>query len=126
MADEGDNLSFDPAPAIPVVNSPPVLFQHVRIFDGKGDSLSGPANVLVTGNTTTHISTGLIDAHWHAFMAATPKMVPMTAQSSYLQLLALSGFINPYPGKVNHMPPAPRANEKSPDVEVRAFRVLRF
>ncbi len=31
---------------------------------------------------------GLIDAPWHAFMAATPKMALMTAQSSYLQLLA--------------------------------------
>ena len=31
---------------------------------------------------------GLIDAHWHAFMAATPQMLLMTADSSYLQLLA--------------------------------------
>ena len=31
---------------------------------------------------------GLIDAHWHAFMAATPQMLLMTANSSYLHLLA--------------------------------------
>jgi imidazolonepropionase-like amidohydrolase len=31
---------------------------------------------------------GLIDAHWHAFMAATPQMILMTADPSYLQLLA--------------------------------------
>src|SRR5215831_363704 len=31
---------------------------------------------------------GLIDAHWHAFMAATPQLVLMTADPSYLHLLA--------------------------------------
>jgi imidazolonepropionase-like amidohydrolase len=31
---------------------------------------------------------GLIDAHWHAFMAATPQMLLMTADPSYLHLLA--------------------------------------
>ena len=31
---------------------------------------------------------GLIDAHWHAFIAATPQMLLMTADPSYLQLLA--------------------------------------
>jgi imidazolonepropionase-like amidohydrolase len=31
---------------------------------------------------------GLIDAHWHAFMAAIPQMLLMTADPSYLQLLA--------------------------------------
>jgi len=31
---------------------------------------------------------GLIDAHWHAFMAATPQTVLMTADPSYLLLLA--------------------------------------
>src|SRR5262249_43835666 len=77
--------------------SPPsktVLFQNVRIFDGKNDHLSPPSNVLVRGNKIEKISTdpipadrrtdtvlingngrtlmpGLIDAHWHAMMAAT-------------------------------------------------------
>ena len=31
---------------------------------------------------------GLIDAHWHAFMAATPQPLLMTADPSYLHLLA--------------------------------------
>ena len=31
---------------------------------------------------------GLIDAHWHAFMAATPQPLLMTADASYLHLLA--------------------------------------
>jgi imidazolonepropionase-like amidohydrolase len=86
------------------------LFQNVRIFDGKSAALSAPSNVLVKGHTIERISTapianvgsdartidgngrvlmpGLIDAHWHAFMAATSQMVLMTADSSYLQLLA--------------------------------------
>ncbi|NRP19473.1 Imidazolonepropionase [Ensifer adhaerens] len=67
-----------------------VLFENVRIFDGKGaTSLSAPSNVLVKGNVIARISTdpveaagalrvagngrtlmpGLIDAHWHAMLA---------------------------------------------------------
>lgn len=71
-----------------------VLFENVRIFDGKGaTSLSAPSNVLVKGNVIARISIdpveadgalriagngrtlmpGLIDAHWHAMLArATP------------------------------------------------------
>jgi imidazolonepropionase-like amidohydrolase len=87
------------------------LFQNVRIFDGKSDALSAPSDVLVKGNTIERISAssitvdtqsgvrviaadgrvlmpGLIDAHWHAFMAATSQMLLMTADSSYLHLLA--------------------------------------
>jgi Amidohydrolase family len=85
------------------------LFQNVRIFDGKSSELSAPSNVLVKGNTIQRITVdpidkasnahvvqgggrvlmpGLIDAHWHAFMAATPQTIFMTAQPSYLHLLA--------------------------------------
>jgi len=88
-----------------------VLFEDVRIFDGKGDALSGPAHVLVRGNRIERISTapipvdrradtriiagggrtlmpGLIDAHWHAAMAAVPLLVLMTADVGYLNLVA--------------------------------------
>src|ERR1700745_2587459 len=65
------------------------LFQNVRIFDGKGASLSAPSNVLIKGNIIERVSTapiaaepgvtviagnertlmpGLIDAHWHAML----------------------------------------------------------
>jgi imidazolonepropionase-like amidohydrolase len=87
------------------------LFQNVRIFDGKNPTLSAAANVLVRGETIERISSGpitveasanvrviaahgrvlmpgLIDAHWHAFMAAAPQMVLMTSDPNYLQLLA--------------------------------------
>ncbi|MGY2906623.1 imidazolonepropionase-like amidohydrolase [Bradyrhizobium sp. URHC0002] len=70
------------------------LFNNVRVFDGKGTSLSEPTNVLVRGNlietisrtpisvdrsaTTTIVDgggrtlmPGLIDNHWHAMLART-------------------------------------------------------
>jgi imidazolonepropionase-like amidohydrolase len=70
------------------------LFNNVRVFDGRGTSLSEPTNVLVRGNlietisqtpisvdrsaTTTIVDgggrtlmPGLIDNHWHAMLAGT-------------------------------------------------------
>ncbi len=87
------------------------VFENVRIFDGKSGQLSPPSNVLVRDNIIEKISTdpipadqsagatlingdgdtlmpGLIDAHWHMMMAATPLMVLMTADVGYLNLLA--------------------------------------
>ena len=89
----------------------PTLFLNVRVFDGKSATLSAPSSVLVRGNTIVRVSRspidasaienltvfngqgrvlmpGLIDAHWHAFMAATPQTMLMTADASYLHLLA--------------------------------------
>jgi imidazolonepropionase-like amidohydrolase len=88
-----------------------VLFRNVRIFDGKMATLSAPSNMLVRGNKIEKISTaaiavepgvgtttidgagrvlmpGLIEAHWHAFMAATPQILLTAADPSYLHLLA--------------------------------------
>ncbi|MGC1680482.1 MAG: amidohydrolase family protein [Pseudolabrys sp.] len=87
------------------------LFQNVRIFDGKSAALSAPSNVLVRGNIIERISPapiavdanadvrviaaggrvlmpGLIDAHWHSFMAATAMPLLTTANPSYLQIMA--------------------------------------
>src|SRR5262249_1465504 len=70
-----------------------------------------PSDVLIKDNTIARISVspitiepnadvrviradgrvlmpGLIDAHWHAFMAAAPQILAMTADPSYLHLLA--------------------------------------
>jgi imidazolonepropionase-like amidohydrolase len=85
-----------------------ILFKNVKVFDGKSDKLTANTSVLVVGNKIEKIGgdvaapekatvidaggrvlmPGLIDAHWHAFMAATPQMVLMTAEPSYLHLLA--------------------------------------
>jgi imidazolonepropionase-like amidohydrolase len=96
-------------PFIASASSGTTLFQNVRIFDGKSTTLSAPSDVLVKDGIIERISPnpiaadanariiaaegrvlmpGLIDAHWHAFMAATPQMVLMTADPNYLQLLA--------------------------------------
>jgi len=87
-----------------------VLFQNVRIFDGRSDGLSAPSHVLVRDNRIEKISTapipvdaartitlsgegrvlmpGLIDAHWHAMLI---RVIPATALSNdvgYNNLLA--------------------------------------
>jgi imidazolonepropionase-like amidohydrolase len=84
------------------------LFENVKLFDGKSDKLTVKTSVLVVGNKIEKIGPdivapekatvidgggrvlmpGLIDAHWHAFMAATPQLLLMTADPSYLHLLA--------------------------------------
>ena len=96
-------------PALPTGGA--TLFQNVRIFDGKNAALSAPSNVLVKGNTIEQISAnaaapeaganvrvinangrvlmpGLIDAHWHMFMAAASPAIITTADPGYLNLLA--------------------------------------
>jgi len=95
----------------PQAEGSPTLFVDVRVFDGKSGTLSVPSNVLVQGNVIKRISAspidtskianvrfvngggrvlmpGLIDAHWHAFMASVPQALLMTADQSYLNLLA--------------------------------------
>jgi imidazolonepropionase-like amidohydrolase len=99
------------APPLAPVTKTVTLFQNVRVFDGTSTTLSAPSNVLIKGNTINQVSTspitvdgnanvqviagdgrvlmpGLIDAHWHSFMAGTPQPVLMTSEPSYLHLLA--------------------------------------
>jgi imidazolonepropionase-like amidohydrolase len=101
--------SEEAAPALPAAGA--TLFQNVRIFDGKSAALSAPSSVLVRDNKIERISPsaaaanagadvrvidangrvlmpGLIDAHWHMFMAAVPPAVLLTADHGYLNLLA--------------------------------------
>jgi imidazolonepropionase-like amidohydrolase len=94
--------------------SPPqstVLFQNVRIFDGKSAALSAPSNVLVRGNKIEKISTGpilidntpnvttidgqgrtlmpgLIDMHWHAMLVRPTPAEAFASDTGYLNLLA--------------------------------------
>ena len=88
-----------------------VLFENVRIFDGKSGSLSASSSVLVRGNRIESISTapiavdrsagvtvirgdgrtlmpGLIDAHAHLAMATIPQMALMTSDANYAALRA--------------------------------------
>ncbi|MBX2890337.1 MAG: amidohydrolase family protein [Saprospiraceae bacterium] len=86
------------------------LINNVQIFNGTDEKLT-LGNVLIQGDTIAKISTapiptnrsanvtiidgkgkflmpGLIDAHWHAMMAAMPKMELMTADIGYIYLVA--------------------------------------
>ena len=77
------------------------LFQNVRIFDGKSGALSAPSNVLIKRNVIERIATapiaaeagitviagggrtlmpGLIDNHWHAFLA---RLTPAQAVGDF-------------------------------------------
>ena len=86
------------------------LFQDVRIYDGKGSSLSAPSNVLVRGNRIERISRtpialeptagvividgggrtlmpGLIDAHWHTLLVRPRFTELLTVDVGYLNVL---------------------------------------
>lgn len=88
-----------------------VLFENVRIFDGKSQGLSEPSQVLVRGNKIEKISTspisiddhahsliiqgegrtlmpGLIDAHTHLTLAAISLPVALTGDLGYINLVA--------------------------------------
>jgi imidazolonepropionase-like amidohydrolase len=87
----------------------PILFQNVRIFDGKSSSLSAPSNVLVRGKTIEKISTspikvegdalivegnnrtlmpGLTDMHWHAMLVRPTPVQLLNSDVGYINLLA--------------------------------------
>ena len=88
-----------------------VLFQDVRIFDGKSVALSATSNVLVRGNKIEKITTdrievdaiasakiingggrtlmpGLIDVHWHAMLVRPNPVEALASDIGYLNLLA--------------------------------------
>ncbi|SDF72960.1 Imidazolonepropionase [Bradyrhizobium brasilense] len=84
-----------------------VLFQNVRIFDGRNGALSGPSNVLIRNNKIEKISTaaiaadaqviagdgrvlmpGLIDVHWHALLVRPTPAAVMASDVGYTNLLA--------------------------------------
>ena len=88
-----------------------VLFQNVRVFDGKSSELSSPTNVLVRGNKIEKITTGdipidrnagttvvdgsgralmpgLIDAHWHAMLVRPTPPEVLANDIGYANLLA--------------------------------------
>ena len=87
----------------------PIAFTNVRVFDGKSDALRSGLCVVVNGNIIKAVGPaegaldtnvrivdcggrvlmpGLIDAHWHAMMAAAALNVLMTADVGYLNLAA--------------------------------------
>ncbi|QIF00721.1 amidohydrolase family protein [Roseimicrobium sp. ORNL1] len=95
-----------PTPAPPVV-----LFQNVRIFDGKKSELSPPSHVLVRGNKIEKISDrpipieneanattidgtgktlipGLIDMHWHTILVRPTALQAIEGDVGHVTLMA--------------------------------------
>jgi imidazolonepropionase-like amidohydrolase len=100
-------MSLAAWPSAQAQQSPAVLFQNVRIFDGKNATLSQPSNVLVRNNRIEKISAaaiaadaqaingggrvlmpGLIDAHWHAMLVRPTPVSALTGDEGYTNLLA--------------------------------------
>ena len=112
------------APALPAAGA--TLFLNVRIFDGKNAALSAPSSVLVRSNIIERISAnptateagadvrvidangrvlmpGLIDAHWHMFMAAVSPAVLADRRSRLPEPVGrASGRSNPDEGFHHH------------------------
>jgi imidazolonepropionase-like amidohydrolase len=88
-----------------------ILFENVRIFDGRSDILSARMNVLVRGKTIDKISTdpirvdlgaktkiiagggrtlmpGLIDMHWHTMLVRPTLAALLTGDIGHLNLMA--------------------------------------
>lgn len=86
----------------------PIVLANARIFDGvAADLIDGRDIVVEAGRikalvprgqavenaqvidcTGKVVMPGLIDAHWHTFMAAVPQALAMTADAPYIHLLA--------------------------------------
>jgi imidazolonepropionase-like amidohydrolase len=91
------------------LNETAILFQNVRIFDGKNATLSSPSNVLVRGKTIERISAspirvegnvriikgdnrtlmpGLSDMHWHTMLVRPTPAQLLDSGVGYINLLA--------------------------------------
>jgi imidazolonepropionase-like amidohydrolase len=88
-----------------------ILFENVRIFDGKSEQFTGPRNVLVRGNKVEKISAeaipadrsanakiingkgrtlmpGLIDMHWHTMLVRPTPAESIAGDVGYLNIVA--------------------------------------
>ncbi|APH56863.1 Prolidase [Granulibacter bethesdensis] len=95
--------------AIPAPPAAPVVFRNIQLFDGVSKTLQSGRQLVVKGTLIDAIEPngtpipdeailidghggtlmpGLIDAHWHAMMAALPMNELMTADIGYITLIA--------------------------------------
>jgi imidazolonepropionase-like amidohydrolase len=102
------SLAQGPSGSTPAAS---VLFQDVRIFDGKSSALSPVSSVLISGNVIKRISAtpitfdgnanvqviagngrvlmpGLIDMHWHAMLVRPTPAAILSSDIGYTNLLA--------------------------------------
>lgn len=102
-------ILFSTANTQNITNETAILFQNVRVFDGKSAALSEPSNVLVRGKTIERVSRapitvednmrvidgsnrtlmpGLIDMHWHAMLVRPTPSQLLNSDVGYINLLA--------------------------------------
>jgi imidazolonepropionase-like amidohydrolase len=104
------------SPAARAQQAGAVLFENVRIFDGRSDALPGPSNVLIRGNKIEKISAtaitvdavqtttingggrvlmpGLIDAHWHAMLVRSTPAAVLVSDVGYTNLVAAAEAVD--------------------------------
>lgn len=95
-------------PALAQIQTKPVLFRNVKIFDGTSARLLEGKNVLVEGDRIKGMPSssetvpevqiidcggrtlmpGMIDAHWHSILAGISQAAAMTADIPYVHLIA--------------------------------------
>jgi len=101
------------APTVQAQDARPdgVLFENVRVFNGRSDGLSGPSNVLIVGNVVKSISVapiadppgvgvsriagggrtlmpGLIDAHTHIMFSTIPQIAALASDIGFVNVAA--------------------------------------
>lgn len=100
-------MSLAASPPAQAQQGSAILFENVRIFDGKNGALSTPSNVLVRDNKIETISVvaitvdaqvinggervlmpGLIDAHWHAMLVRPTPAAAIADDVGHNNLLA--------------------------------------
>jgi imidazolonepropionase-like amidohydrolase len=97
-----------PLPLLAQQSDRPLLLRGARIFDGLASQLIEGRDLLVIGGTIADLVPagqaiseatvldckgmtlipGLIDAHWHALLAAIPQLAAVTADVAYVHLVA--------------------------------------
>ena len=97
-----------PRPVLAQQGDKPLLLRGARVFDGLGSGAIVGRDLLVRGRTIadlvptgeavadatvldcagTTLIPGLIDAHWHALLAAIPQLAALTADVPYVHLVA--------------------------------------
>jgi imidazolonepropionase-like amidohydrolase len=80
------------------------LLQNVLIFDGRSTALSAPSSVLVRGNIIERVAANPIsvDADSDATVVKGNRRVlmPGLIGADNRELMGITGFINPYPGRL--------------------------
>ena len=95
--------------AQPAESPRPTVFTNIRLFDGTSDALRDGRAVVVEGDKVSAVQDvaaplpenarvidgrggvlmpGLIDAHWHAVLAAVPQATALTADPGYMHIVA--------------------------------------